>query len=519
MANLKAAQPGLASRLGQTWQLLFLILGVGGALRLHMIGAKSLWGDEAFSVTVARMSLPEIVRTAWWGEANMTLYYLFLRVWVHFGDTEFWMRSLSALFGVLTIAATYALGKRFLSQRVGIVAAALLAVHSYHIRYSQELRSYTLVTLLVVLSTYAFLAVLEAPDRKAFWVLYALFSALAIYAQVLSVFVLCGQWLVLTPARIKHLGIFRLLSVGTAIGILAAPIAAVMLLQNKGQIDWVPRPTLIRIYDVLQDMAGTEPVGSQNLTRSSFLFILYAATWILAFASLYLVRPGHTAGKVTKISLQVLVLGFVFPIAAMIGVSFVKPIMFPRYLLMCVPAAVLLASQGLITLEQCLPRGRIISSAVLLTMVTMASFSIRDYYASFENYGHDWRRVTSFLLSQQQPEDAVIFYTFSGHRVFDYYLRREREAGVREGTPAVLFPLELERASIEKSTLPYHRVWLILHQTIPSAETDTKTEIIRAALQDHFQLASEKEFPGAGATRDDTGTIQVALYVAAPAGQ
>jgi len=512
MADSKVVQHRLASRLGQSWPLL-LLLGLGTALRLHMLGVKSLWLDEAFSVTAARMSLPEFVRTVWWGEANMALYYLFLRVWLHLGDTEFWLRSLSALLGISTIAATYALGKRFLSRKVGLVAAALLTVHSFHIRYSQEMRSYTLVTLLVVLSTYAFLGVLEVPDRKAFWVLYALFSALAIYAQVLVVFVLSSQWLILTPGRIKRLGIFRLLSVGTAIGILAAPMAAVMLLQNKGQLDWVPRPSLARIFEVFQYMAGTEPLGSHNSVRSLLLLILYATAWIFAFAALYRGRPSQTESKVTTAALQVLVLGFVFPIAAMIGVSFLKPIMVPRYLLMCVPAAVLLAAQGLVTLEQWLPRGKIISSAVLLTMITMACFSVRDYYASFRTYGHDWRGVTSFLLSQRQPQDAAIFYTFSGHRVFDYYVRREREAGNQDAAPEVLFPLELQTTSIEKRTIPYPRVWLILHQTIPTAETNRQTALIRAALQDHFRLAGAREFPGAGATRDETGTIFVALYV------
>jgi len=78
------------------------------------------------------MSLPAFLRTPWWGEADMTLYYVFLRVWVHLGDREFWLRSLSALLGVSSIAATYALGKRFLSRRTGLVAAVLQTVQSYH---------------------------------------------------------------------------------------------------------------------------------------------------------------------------------------------------------------------------------------------------------------------------------------------------------------------------------------------------------------------------------------------------
>jgi hypothetical protein len=61
----------------------------------------------------------------------------------------------------------------------------------------------------------------------------------------------------------------------------------------------------------------------------------------------------------------------------------------------------------------------------------------------------------------------------------------------------------------------HHRVWLILHQTIPTAETDKQTALVRSALQVHFRLTDEREFPGTGATRDETGSILVALYVPA----
>jgi uncharacterized membrane protein len=511
MSEQKVVQTGLASGQLRAWLFLLFVLAVGSVLRLYMLGVKSLWLDESFSVLVAGTPLPLFLRTMWWGEANMALYYFFLRFWMYLGDSEFWMRSLSALFGIMTIPAVYALGSRFLSRKAGLFAAALLAVHSYHIRYSQELRAYTLVTLLVVLSTYAFLRALEAPDRKVFWVLYALFSALAIYAQVLSVFVLCSQWLVLTPGRIKRVGILRLLFSGAAIGILAAPMVAVMLLQNKGQLDWVPRPNLIRIYDVFQYMAGAEPLGSHYLARI-VLLLLYVATWIFAFASIFRFRRDQSTENVTKVALQVLILGLIFPIAAMIGLSFVKPIMVPRYLLMCVPAAVLIASQGLIALDHSFPRLRAISLAIFLGMIATSLFSVRDYYGSFATYGHAWGKVTSFILSQQEPGDAAIFYAISGHRVFDYYVKREREAGSQDVSLAVIFPLEFDRAFIESRIAPYHRVWLVLHQTIPTEETGRKTELIRDSLQERFRLSSEKEFPGASATRDEIGTIVVALY-------
>lgn len=508
MTDLKAVQHRLVSELVSVWSAL-LLLSLGTVFRLHLLGAKSLWPDEAFSVAVTRLSWPAFLRTVWWGEANMTLYYVFLRAWVRLGETEFCLRSLSVLFGVLTITATYAFGKRFFSREVGFTAALLLTMHSYHIRYSQELRSYTLVTLLVVLSTYAFLVAIEKPTEKSYWALYVVLSTLAIYAQVLAVFVLCSQWLLFTPSRIKCVGILRVLSVVMANAILVAPIAAVMLFQNKGQLDWVPPPTPVRVVDLFKDLVGSEALNSNHPIASGFLLMFYAAAWITAFST-YRARSFKAPGMNT--ALPAVGWWLFFPIVAMTGLSLLKPIMYPRYLVMCVPAAVLLAAYGLTNVGLCMPRGRIVSLAVLIIMLTLAVFSTRDYFIGFKSYGHNWRSVTMYILSRQQPQDAAIFYTLSGHRVFDYYLDRDRESGVYQASPAVLFPINLDSPSIVERTAPYRRVWLVLHQTIPTPETNRQAELIRHALQARFRLVSEREFPGAGVTRDETGAIRVALY-------
>jgi hypothetical protein len=124
-------------------------------------------------------------------------------------------------------------------------------------------------------------------------------------------------------------------------------------------------------------------------------------------------------------------------------------------------------------------------------MVGLALLGTRDSFASFKTYGHDGRAVTRHVLSHQEPGDAAIFYTFSEHYVFEYYLLREREADGESIAPAVLFPLAIERSSIEKHAAPYHRVWLVLHQTRSTSVTNAQTEVIRSALETHFRLAGE----------------------------
>jgi uncharacterized membrane protein len=411
------------------------------------------------------------------------------------------------------------MGKRFLNRNAGLAAAALLAVHSFHIQYSQELRSYTLLTLLLILSTYTFLAALETPNRKALWALYAIFCALSLYTQVFAFFVLASQWLILTPGRIKRLGVVNVLSTGVAIAVLASPMVAIMFLENKGQLDWVPHPSMASTLAVLQNLAGTESGSPLISVRSIALLSFYAVTWTLAIGGVFLTRSNRTEGPLTNLTVMLLAGWFTLPVVAMLGLSLLKPIFYPRYALMCVPASVLLAAQGLTTLAKYAPRGLLVSSTVLLLMILLSLSSVRGYYDSFQTYGHDWRGVTRYILSQQEPGDAAIFYTLSGHRVFDYYLSRELTSVEALSSPAVLFPLSLDRASIEKHTEPYRRVWLVLHQTIPTAETDRRNEFIRKTMETHFRLIGEREFPGAGANRGENGTIRVALYIAGPPNQ
>src|SRR5580704_9742540 len=112
MADLSPTQSGVESRKEKNWPLLLLIVAVGAYLRFHMLGVRSLWPPECFSVLLAWQPWPMFLRTMWWGEANMAFYYFLLRGWVLLGDSEVWLQGLSALLGVLTIPAVYALGKR-----------------------------------------------------------------------------------------------------------------------------------------------------------------------------------------------------------------------------------------------------------------------------------------------------------------------------------------------------------------------------------------------------------------------
>jgi 4-amino-4-deoxy-L-arabinose transferase-like glycosyltransferase len=495
--------------------LLLVIVAAGAFFRFHMLGIRSLWPAECFSILVARQPWPAFLRTMWWGEANMAVYYFLLRGWLLLGDSEMWLQGLSAFLGVATIAVVYALGNRFLAWRVGFVAAALLAIHSFHIGHSQELRSYSLLTLLVVLSTYCFLALLDSPNKKSLWVLYLLFSALALYAQMFAVFVILSHWLALTPYRIKRLGLVKWILANTAIGILSLPLVAVTVLQNHGQLDWVPPLSPVGTLNVFRAIVGADTLALKSPEMSALLLILYVVVWFFAIWGLLLKERSGIDASMSATAVSVLVWSCAFPILAMTVISFMKPILYPRYLLMSVPAAVILAAQGFAAIEQFVAHGRVASFVLLLLMIALSLASTHQFDARLATSGFDYRGVTKYILSRRQGSDAIIFYKFSGNWAWEYYVGRARKTGDAEPVPTVLSPLTFDRAEIENRMAAYPRVWLVLHQDIPTPQSDVNTALLVRTIREHFGLTEEVEFPGQSMFPGEDASIRLALYAAA----
>ena len=80
----------------ETWRslisdpYLLAILLVGSCFRLYALGAQSIWLDEAYSITLAKLKLYQIY---FLHENTPPLYYAILHYWIHlFGASEISVR-------------------------------------------------------------------------------------------------------------------------------------------------------------------------------------------------------------------------------------------------------------------------------------------------------------------------------------------------------------------------------------------------------------------------------------------
>ena len=141
--------------------LVVLIALMGGGLRVTLLDSKGMWLDETFSVWLANHSAVDMLHWIVRIDQHPPLYYFLLHYWIALnGDTPYYVRLLSVLFGAGTIPIIYLIGKRMSGAMMGFAAAVILALSPFHIYFAQETRMYTLLTFNAAVAIYALVRLL-----------------------------------------------------------------------------------------------------------------------------------------------------------------------------------------------------------------------------------------------------------------------------------------------------------------------------------------------------------------------
>ncbi len=232
---------------GRPWALIAAIAGLtaaAAAIRFIPLGVQSFHHDEV--ITVMRVipgsfghMLHEVVKS----ESNPPLYYVLAWGWAKaFGRDEWGIRSLSALFGTLTVPVGYAIGRQLSGRRVGLILMGILAFNPMLIWYSQEARSYALLVLFGALSFLFFVRVLDTGRRRdlALWALTSVLALLSHYFAYFAVGIEAVWLAVAMRDRWK-----MLLPAFAAVGAVGAALLPLIAAQaNPNHIGWIEESAL-----------------------------------------------------------------------------------------------------------------------------------------------------------------------------------------------------------------------------------------------------------------------------------
>jgi len=415
----------------RTDYLFVAVLVTAAVARLLFLTDHSLWVDELFSLKYAHLSLRELLAETAANDNHPPLYYALLHFWVQaFGDSEFAVRSLSAVFGILTVAFVYRLGVVLYGERVGLLAAAVLALSKFSIYYSQEARMYTLLPLLATVSVYYFWKLLHKPGwRNA--LLYVAATVLLLYTQSYGVFLvvaengyLLGLWL---------LGIHRDLAlkpgrwVALQLGVLALFLPWVTVIAGgmaRLEVEgfWLTRPTLMTVAGTFSEFSGSQP-----LLR--ILLVLLIALSAVSAVALLLRAGGKDERRQAFLSADFLATTLLFacllvPVVLPFLVSqYSTPIYVNRAIGVGYFAFCLLVAKGLPSIK---PRPVYFSMIAAIIGLSLQALAVEGYV-----HGDQWknRELAAYVARNVAPR-AFIVTCDDGHMSWPF-AHYARAAGLR----------------------------------------------------------------------------------------
>lgn len=415
------------------------IVVVAFLLRIYRIGEQELWVDEAFSFHIA--TIPN-----WLGslsiDTNPPLYYLLLRAWIKIaGQSEAALRLLSAGLGTLFVMAAIWAGREFFTPSVGLWSGWFGAVAPLHIYYSQEARTYTLLSLALLLTYVMIWRALRKNTLKS-WILVSACALFALYAHYFAILgLLSAAFLVLIwpeKQQIKQ----PWLRIGGA-GLLAALLFLPWLFlsfaftpHSSDGIAWIQDvweriPPLLAIPKSLELFGLGSQAGLLPITMKQFNYLDFPPSLrhlglvVIFLLGVWLAIPwgekqfGLPWMAQRKTWLWILLF---FPLGTLWLLSFYRPLYVAgRYDFVAFPAFVILLGFALAKIQTIEEVGPLLACIAALILLIPIGTKLYLYYQVPPL--PDAQPTARFVDANVENGDVVVFTRLRGLPVF-YYLHR-----------------------------------------------------------------------------------------------
>jgi mannosyltransferase len=436
--------------------IVILFIALAALIRFWKLGTWGFWADEIFSVQDS-IRIPDVM------PINPIIYMIMQSIMNIFGVSEWSARLGPCIIGIISIPFIYWIARRMFGVSTGIIAALFLAIHPWHIFWSQNARAYTLAFLLSSLAVFLFYEALEK-NKVGYIIGSLIFTVLSIFSYlhcVLLLPVFLGYVIILPflPVNIpkglnqKILLIFFVPFI-LALSLLFLPSVRDYVYSGWGSNEW-GRNALYMLFTIVYSLGIPFTVAAfaggihalAYLNRGGLLLICYA---IIPLVILLAVSPFlNVAGY---------------------------------YLFFTMPAYVILAALCASELmSYAASASKILSASVILIL---AIFLIAQSYLYFmvENGGREkWKEAFQSMSGKVEKNDYVVIPM---PRVAEYYLQKSNLLQME----SVIGGLESFKNSWAKEK---RNVWFIFDE--PSINVLDPQQRFREWLYANCHLV--KEFP------------------------
>lgn len=439
----------------------------GAALRLLLLGSKSMWLDEVRGLEVARLGVSRL----WLGQSEAyhpPLFYILITPWISRVESPFLLRLPAAIIDVFSLPLLYELTRRLINRRSALTSVWLAALSPLLIWYAQEFRSYSLLVFLALLATVALVDLLRRP-RLLPWLLFV--------GTMVAAFYLHYDALLLLPL---HAALIIVVIAGGRTqfrSVLAwfAGVSAAAL----GYWPWLRAPGAVRFLQLLVSDRSyparliERTLGIGYTTLLPFI-VIGAAVLALGGAALLWTgvrrfRP-HLTALPTKPGVRTLAMT-VFMVGLIVSVV-PQGYTVKRHLLIAVPA-ILMVFAWIWPWE----RSNRATLIVLLMMSLLASVINVVFIPKPQ-----WDQATQLVLDSEYSREVVVTSPTYMSDPFNYYARGQvPQLRIHDADPS---------ETLMDASDTYDYLWLVWH----TADIGANLDQIQAWLNQHAQFVRSQSF-------------------------
>ena len=470
-------EPGSSGRFRAGKLILLSLVLLAFGLRLYHLDYQSLWRDEVDAILFAQRGPSGLKSLFLTPGHNGPLYYVVLHCWIGLvGDSEFSVRYLSLVCGVLAVAVLYLLGRRWVGKTGGLIAALLCATSPFLVWYGQEGKMYALLFLLSMLSTQVYLLALER-NRGYLWAVYVLLVATSLYVHLLAILVVPFHVLLFLVTWPRYRRAWK--SWLVTFIFLALPYLPLA----RWEVVLFVRPfttghqfyALHEMLTILLFSFSLHAAPHRNLLAIAlFLFLLLAGLLLHVRDRQRGARRSVKGMLHSHLDSIILGLYLFVPVVGLFLISLGMPIFTDRYLITVVPAFLLLMAGGLVAVGE---RSKTLA-IVCLGLVLLSNL----YVVALQGHTKiksDFRSAAGYVQEDGRG-DLVVFLIPHGRPVFEYYYEDDyvwvdapyTNVGIGSGDVA---------REMEEATEGYAEVWFI----VTEAQLWDSSGLVQEWLESH----------------------------------
>jgi hypothetical protein len=341
-------------------------------------------------------------------DTHPPLYYLLLRGWVAIaGDSVLALRFFSVIPSMLSVALIVPLARVLTRGRplmgtsvVPVLAALGLALADSENFLAQEIRMYTLTTMLAILSMVAYIRWYRMPNMKwaVLWLIGTVALAYTYYLGLYIPFIQGLHALFFLRGRVR-LGAISILSVSML------PFLPWFLTVTLDQLSTPPPHEMFNSQP--SDLATLVEIRDKYLTRQWSLVLALAALGMVirVYGQRFRVR-WHPLREPILVLMWALL-----PVIITFMANAWLPILTPRKLALIAPAVALLVAWGLANLRQPV-RELLVGVLVIYGMVSVDFYQLKE----------PWNQIAENMTRYSLPGDAALMEVGLGGYPLGYYL-------------------------------------------------------------------------------------------------